>query len=105
MSILLSSTSDSGRSLADLVLNRKSALFSSVRFTMSTESHPDVHLKVVGYTVNVGSADQNLELSQKRANSIMAELVSKSVSADGSVPRDKARSTPSMTIPPEQAGP
>jgi len=34
-----------------------------------------------------------LQLSQKRANSVMAELVSKRVSADSSVPRDKARST------------
>jgi OmpA-OmpF porin, OOP family len=43
---------------------------------------PDVHLTISGYTDNVGRADQNLQLSKERANSVMAELVRKGVSAD-----------------------
>jgi OmpA-OmpF porin, OOP family len=45
-------------------------------------AYPDVRLKVGGYTDNVGSADRNLRLSQKRANSVMAELVRKGISPD-----------------------
>jgi OmpA-OmpF porin, OOP family len=43
---------------------------------------PDIHLTISGYTDNVGRADQNLKLSQKRANMVMAQLVRKGVSAD-----------------------
>jgi OmpA-OmpF porin, OOP family len=43
---------------------------------------PDVHMTLSGYTDNTGNADQNLQLSQKRANSVMAELVRKGISAD-----------------------
>jgi OOP family OmpA-OmpF porin len=45
-------------------------------------AYPDVRLKVGGYTDNVGSADRNLQLSQKRANSVMAELVRKGISPE-----------------------
>jgi outer membrane protein OmpA-like peptidoglycan-associated protein len=43
---------------------------------------PDVRAKVAGYTDNVGGAGRNLELSQKRANSVTAELVRKGISPD-----------------------
>lgn len=45
-------------------------------------SCPNVHLKVAGYTDNVGSADSNLRLSQSRANGVVAQLVDKGVSSD-----------------------
>jgi OmpA-OmpF porin, OOP family len=40
------------------------------------KAYPDVHLKIGGYTDNVGSSDQNLKLSDDRARSVMNELVS-----------------------------
>jgi outer membrane protein OmpA-like peptidoglycan-associated protein len=45
-------------------------------------ANPDVHTTVTGHTDNVGAAEQNLRLSQKRANSVMAELIRKGVPAD-----------------------
>lgn len=45
-------------------------------------AYPDVRVKVGGYTDNTGSAEQNLQLSQRRANTVMAELVRKGISAD-----------------------
>jgi outer membrane protein OmpA-like peptidoglycan-associated protein len=43
-------------------------------------ANPDVHIKVGGYTDNVGSAERNLQLSQKRANRVVADLVHKGIS-------------------------
>jgi outer membrane protein OmpA-like peptidoglycan-associated protein len=43
---------------------------------------PSVHLKIAGYTDNVGAAEPNLRLSRNRANSVMAQLVSNGVSPD-----------------------
>jgi outer membrane protein OmpA-like peptidoglycan-associated protein len=45
-------------------------------------AYPNVHVKVGGYTDNVGGAEQNLQLSQTRANSVVAELVRKGVSPE-----------------------
>jgi len=45
-------------------------------------AYPDVRVKVGGYTDNTGSAEQNLQLSQRRANTVMAELVRKGISGD-----------------------
>jgi K(+)-stimulated pyrophosphate-energized sodium pump len=39
------------------------------------KANPNVHLKIGGYTDNVGSADQNLTLSDERATNVMHELV------------------------------
>ncbi len=39
------------------------------------KANPGVHLKIGGYTDNVGSAAQNMTLSQDRANNVMSELV------------------------------
>jgi OmpA-OmpF porin, OOP family len=39
------------------------------------KAYPNVHLKIGGYTDNVGSADQNMKLSQARAVNVMDELV------------------------------
>jgi OmpA-OmpF porin, OOP family len=43
---------------------------------------PNVHLKIGGYTDNVGSVDQNIRLSQDRANNVRAELVQFGVASD-----------------------
>jgi outer membrane protein OmpA-like peptidoglycan-associated protein len=40
---------------------------------------PGVHLDIAGYTDNRGSAEANLRLSQRRADSVVAQLVSKGV--------------------------
>jgi OmpA-OmpF porin, OOP family len=45
-------------------------------------AYPNVHVKVEGYTDNVGGTEQNLRLSQSQANSVVAELVRKGVSAE-----------------------
>ena len=45
-------------------------------------SCPSVHLDIAGFTDNVGSADSNLRLSQKRADSVVAQLVNKGVPRD-----------------------
>jgi K(+)-stimulated pyrophosphate-energized sodium pump len=39
------------------------------------KAHPNVNLKIGGYTDNVGSAGQNLTLSQQRASNVRQELV------------------------------
>jgi OmpA-OmpF porin, OOP family len=45
-------------------------------------ANPNVHMKISGYTDNVGGTQQNLRLSQQRANTVMAELVADGVSPD-----------------------
>jgi len=45
-------------------------------------SCPSIHLDIAGFTDNVGSAESNLRLSQKRAGSVVAQLVNKGVSRD-----------------------
>jgi OmpA-OmpF porin, OOP family len=46
------------------------------------KAYPNVHLRIVGLTDDVGSADQNLELSRARADSVKTELVSRGISPD-----------------------
>ena len=45
-------------------------------------AYPNVKVKIGGYTDNVGDAAKNKELSQKRAEGIVAELVKIGVAAD-----------------------
>jgi len=45
------------------------------------KAYPKVALKIGGYTDNVGNADANLKLSQKRAENTMQELVKLGVDA------------------------
>ena len=45
-------------------------------------SCPSIHLDIAGFTDNVGSAESNLRLSQKRAGSVVAQLVNKGVPRD-----------------------
>jgi outer membrane protein OmpA-like peptidoglycan-associated protein len=46
------------------------------------KASPDAHMKVSGYTDDVGDANRNLELSQKRADNVRAYLVREGVASD-----------------------
>lgn len=46
------------------------------------KAYPNVHLKIGGYTDNVGSPDSNLTLSQARATNVMNELIRMGISPD-----------------------
>jgi outer membrane protein OmpA-like peptidoglycan-associated protein len=46
------------------------------------KANPNAKATISGYTDNVGNANQNLQLSQQRANSVMAELTHKGVAAN-----------------------
>jgi OmpA-OmpF porin, OOP family len=52
------------------------------RLAATLKKYPDAHITINGYTDNVGNSDNNLQLSQKRAESVMAQLVGKGISAD-----------------------
>ena len=45
------------------------------------KAYPDVHLKIGGYTDNVGNPDSNMKLSQKRADNVMATLIDRGIDA------------------------
>ena len=45
-------------------------------------ANPNARMKVTGHTDSAGNAERNLQLSQKRANAVMAELVLKGISPD-----------------------
>ena len=45
------------------------------------KAYPNVELKMGGYTDNTGDAKKNVELSQKRAETAMQELVKLGVAA------------------------
>jgi OmpA-OmpF porin, OOP family len=45
-------------------------------------AYPNVHIKIGGYTDNIGGADRNLQLSRDRANTVMAELARRGVSLE-----------------------
>jgi outer membrane protein OmpA-like peptidoglycan-associated protein/predicted transcriptional regulator len=45
-------------------------------------SCPSIRLDIAGFTDNVGSAESNLRLSQKRAGSVVAQLVNKGIPRD-----------------------
>lgn len=44
--------------------------------------HPGINLEVAGHTDNIGGEDYNLDLSEKRANSVVAYFVSQGIDAD-----------------------
>jgi outer membrane protein OmpA-like peptidoglycan-associated protein len=45
-------------------------------------AYPKVKLKIGGYTDNIGDRQTNLQLSRERANTVVAELVRRGISAD-----------------------
>jgi outer membrane protein OmpA-like peptidoglycan-associated protein len=46
------------------------------------KAYPNDHIKIGGYTDNSGDAQHNLNLSQERANGVMAELVALGIAPD-----------------------
>jgi outer membrane protein OmpA-like peptidoglycan-associated protein len=46
------------------------------------KAYPNAHIKIGGYTDNTGDPENNLNLSQERANGVMAELVKLGISPD-----------------------
>lgn len=66
---------------SDEPLDKSRELLDQIGQTL--KQNPDVGpLRVEGHTDNVGAAEMNLELSQKRADSVKKELVDRGVSAD-----------------------
>jgi len=58
------------------------------------QQHPDVRLRVEGHTDNTGSASGNERLSQQRAESVRAFLVSRGIAGDRLVPAGMGQSQP-----------
>ncbi|HWB85947.1 MAG TPA: OmpA family protein [Bryobacteraceae bacterium] len=54
------------------------ATLNSIAATL--QRFPDVNLRVAGHTDNVGNPERNLELSQRRADTVVAELTAKGIS-------------------------
>lgn len=46
------------------------------------KAHPNAHVKIAGYTDNVGSANANMKLSEARATNVRNELVGMGVAAE-----------------------
>jgi outer membrane protein OmpA-like peptidoglycan-associated protein len=51
-------------------------------FEATLKTHPDSRLTLGGYTDNIGDAGQNMKLSQKRADAVMAQLTRRGIAAD-----------------------
>jgi OOP family OmpA-OmpF porin len=64
---------------ADITKDSHSVLDNTVQVL---SDYPDVKLEIGGHTDNVGKAEHNMELSQKRAESVKTYLVGKGISAD-----------------------
>ncbi len=64
---------------SDLTPESKAQVTSAVAIL---KSYPAVSVKVGGYTDNQGNPDANLDLSDKRANRVMQEMVAGGVAAD-----------------------
>ena len=58
---------------------------------------PDLQVEIQGYTDSVGSVSYNLNLSQRRAESVKAYLVSKGVSASGLTAKGYGKADPIAT--------
>ena len=68
--------------------------------------YPSVKVTIEGYTDNQGAADLNKSLSQARANTVMAALVTDGIDAFlASPPSASEWSTPWPTTPPKPAAP
>jgi OmpA-OmpF porin, OOP family len=46
------------------------------------QQNPDVHVEIEGHTCNIGTAEYNLALGERRATSVKDYLVSRGISAD-----------------------
>ena len=57
-------------------------------------AYPDLKLQVEGFTDSIGSDEYNLELSEKRADSVRAYLISNGVSPDHVTAQGFGKSNP-----------
>jgi OOP family OmpA-OmpF porin len=62
-------------------------------------AYPNVHVKIGGYTDNIGNAQSNLKLSQDRANGVMAKFVTLGVSPTRMETQGTASNLRSAIIP------
>jgi outer membrane protein OmpA-like peptidoglycan-associated protein len=69
-------------SKANLNLTDKSTVEQLDNITAILKTYPAVKLKIGGYTDNTGNKEGNMKLSADRANTVMAELVSRGIAAD-----------------------
>jgi outer membrane protein OmpA-like peptidoglycan-associated protein len=60
----------------------ESARSSLVEVVDLLQSEPDKKIRIEGHTDSVGSAQSNLELSQRRADAVMASLVELGLNAE-----------------------
>jgi outer membrane protein OmpA-like peptidoglycan-associated protein len=78
-----------------LIMNLSDVLFDFNKYSLKSEAreklakisgillaYPDLKVQVEGYTDNIGSDDYNQQLSEKRADSVRAYLVSQSVAGE-----------------------
>lgn len=61
------------------------------------QKNPRLKIEIQGHTDNVGSEASNLELSQERANSVAAYLITKGISSDRITPMGYGESQPIST--------
>jgi OOP family OmpA-OmpF porin len=61
---------------------RKSSFPTLDRAVDVLSEHPDVRIQVIGHTDNTGERDHNIELSQRRAESVKTYLVERGIKAD-----------------------
>lgn len=71
---------ETGKSSLDL--NDKSTVEQLDNIVNILKAYPAVKLKIGGYTDNQGNKDFNMKLSTDRANTVMAEIISRGISAD-----------------------
>jgi outer membrane protein OmpA-like peptidoglycan-associated protein len=46
---------------------------------MVLDDNPDLNIEIRGYTDSIGEEDYNIQLSQRRAESVMAYLISRGI--------------------------
>ena len=57
-------------------------------------TQPELHVEIQGHTDSIGSVNYNLNLSQRRADAVMAYLISKGVSASNLTAKGYGKSKP-----------
>lgn len=76
---------------AELTLNAKKILGAALAFL---QSQPNLNAEIAGHTDNVGAAAYNLQLSQRRAESVRAFLIRNGIAARRTVARGYGETSP-----------
>src|SRR5262249_56172583 len=63
------------------------------------KAHPNVQVKIGGYTDNVGNPADNQTLSQERADSVRAQLVSMGIDGNPLTPESYGQKHPAAPTP------